>query len=255
MEREDAIDPDAPQGPSGRWDRDAADQALRLVRRASAGGPLQAEIEKEPSFGCCTVARLLGFNKNTVQRILQIKGWQVCQRAIGMRHRIEAVHPVATAPNESWSTDLCRVWAGRDGWTTLALVIDGHIRELLGWLLSRSGKVATAASTLEHALISRFGTLGKVTREALPISDSDLVFARRRYAALVRSYRLKQEFITPRCPPQNGMVERVIRALKEAAHPSQAFPQHPECQPRHRRLDQLLQPSSPTSGAAHENPR
>ena len=32
---------------------------------------------------------------------------------------------------------------------------------------------------------------------------------------LVRSYGLRQEFITPHCPQQNGMVERVIRTLKE----------------------------------------
>jgi putative transposase len=35
------------------------------------------------------------------------------------------------------------------------------------------------------------------------------------YTALVRSYGLRQEFITPHCPQQNGMVERVIRTLKE----------------------------------------
>ncbi|UEB22254.1 integrase core domain-containing protein [Bordetella holmesii] len=28
-------------------------------------------------------------------------------------------------------------------------------------------------------------------------------------------YGLRQEFITPHCPQQNGMVERVIRTLKE----------------------------------------
>ena len=123
--------------------------------------PFKAMIEKEPSFGYRTVAWLLGFNKNTVQRIFPIKGWQVRKRPIGMRPRIEAVPSVATAPNERWSTDLCRVWAGRDGWTTLALVIDCHTRELLGWHLSRSGKATTAASALEHALISRFGTLGR----------------------------------------------------------------------------------------------
>ncbi|MBL3587808.1 hypothetical protein JMM61_21115 [Rhodovulum sulfidophilum] len=42
-------------------------------------------IEEEPSFGYRTVAWLLGFNKNTVQRIFQIKGWQVRKRAVGIR--------------------------------------------------------------------------------------------------------------------------------------------------------------------------
>jgi putative transposase len=32
---------------------------------------------------------------------------------------------------------------------------------------------------------------------------------------MVRSYDLRQEFITPHCPQQNGMIERVIRTLKE----------------------------------------
>jgi putative transposase len=68
---------------------------------------------------------------------------------------------------------------------------------------------------LEHALITRFGTLGKVTREFLLRSDNGLVFTSRRYTALARSYGLKQEIITPHCPQQNGMVERVIRTLKE----------------------------------------
>ena len=89
---------------------------------------------------------------------------------------------------------MCRVWAGRDGWVTLALVIDRHIRELLGWHLSRSGKATTAASALEHALISRFGTLGRVNNEFLLRPDNGLVFTSRHYTALVRSYGLKQEF-------------------------------------------------------------
>ncbi|MBP0484860.1 integrase core domain-containing protein [Sagittula salina] len=32
---------------------------------------------------------------------------------------------------------------------------------------------------------------------------------------MVRSYGLKQALITPHCPQQNGMVERLIRTLKE----------------------------------------
>jgi putative transposase len=46
-------------------------------------------------------------------------------------------------------------------------------------------------------------------------SDNGLVFTGRSYTALLRSYGLRQEFITPQTPEQNGMVERVIRTLKE----------------------------------------
>ncbi|RII83235.1 hypothetical protein CJO09_06415 [Neopusillimonas maritima] len=134
--------------------------------------PIKAMIEESPSFGYRTVAYLLGMNKNTVQRIFQLKGWQVKKRAIGFRPRIQALPSVASAPNERWSTDLCRIWAGRDGWATLALVINCHTRELLGWHLSRSGKATTAGSALEHALIARFGTLGRVAEPFLLRSDN-----------------------------------------------------------------------------------
>lgn len=158
--------------------------------------PIKAMIEENPSFAYRTVAFLLGFNKNKVQRIFQLNHWQVRKRPIGMRSRIQALPSVATAPNERWSTDLCRIWAGKDGCTSLSLVIDCHTRELLGWHLSRTGKATTAASALKHALITRLGTLGRVNREFLLRSDNGLVFTSRHYTALVRSYGLKQEFIT-----------------------------------------------------------
>ena len=98
--------------------------------------PIKAMIEAELSFGYRTVAALLGFNQNTVQRIFQLKNWQARKRAIGHRPRIEALPSVAQTPNERWATDLCRIWGGRDGWLVLALVIDCFTRELLGWHLS-----------------------------------------------------------------------------------------------------------------------
>ena len=94
-------------------------------------------------------------------------------------------------------------------------MIDCHTRELLGWHLSRSGKTKTAEMAVEQALIIRFGTLGRVPTPFLLRSDNGLVFTSRSYTALVRNYGLRQEFITPHCPQQNGMVERVIRTLKE----------------------------------------
>ena len=183
--------------------------------RPELAAPIKQMIEAEPSFGYRTVAGLLNMNKNTVQRIFRLMGWQVRKRAVGMRLRSEALPSVAQAPNERWATDLCRAWGGRDGWLTLALVIDCYTRQLLGWHLSRTGKASTAAAALEQALITRFGTLGRVPAPFLLRSDNGLVFTSRHYTRLVRSYGLQQEFITPHCPQQNGMVERVIRTLKE----------------------------------------
>ncbi|HHA2554513.1 hypothetical protein [Stenotrophomonas maltophilia] len=40
-------------------------------------------IEAEPSFGYRTMAALHGMNKNTVQRIFQLKGWQVRKGPLG----------------------------------------------------------------------------------------------------------------------------------------------------------------------------
>jgi putative transposase len=177
--------------------------------------PIKQMIEENPSFGYRTVAYLLNFNKNTVQRIFQLMHWQVRKRPVGFRPRVKAMPSRASAPNERWATDLCRVWSGRDGWATLALVIDCCSRELLGWHLSRSGRSKTAESALEQALIARFGTLGRVPTSFLLRSDNGLVFTSRSYTALVRSYGLRQEFITPHSPEQNGMVERLIRTLKE----------------------------------------
>ena len=57
--------------------------------------------------------------------------------------------------------------------------------------------------------------LARVPRPFLLRSGNGLVFTSRLYTRLVRSYGLRQAFITPHCPQQNGMVERLIRTLKE----------------------------------------
>ncbi len=57
--------------------------------------PIKALIDQDPSYGYRTVAGLLNMNKNTVQRIFQIRGWQVKKRPIGFRPRVEALPSVA----------------------------------------------------------------------------------------------------------------------------------------------------------------
>jgi putative transposase len=46
-------------------------------------------------------------------------------------------------------------------------------------------------------------------------SDNGLIFTSRSYTALARSYGLRQEFVTQHSPEQIGVVERLIRSLKE----------------------------------------
>ena len=99
------------------------------------------------------------------------------------------------APGQHCATDLCRVLARTS---------------------PRSGKVTTAASALEQALIMRFGMRGRVvTKPFLLRSDNGLVFNSLAYTCLVRRYGLNQEFIALHRPQQNGMVKRVIRSLPE----------------------------------------
>lgn len=66
-------------------------------------------------LGYRPVASLLGMNKNTVQWILQFKGWQVRKRTLGQRPRIEAKESRAERHGQRWATDLCRVWGGKEG--------------------------------------------------------------------------------------------------------------------------------------------
>jgi putative transposase len=46
-------------------------------------------------------------------------------------------------------------------------------------------------------------------------SDNGLIYQSRRFRSACRDYRLRQEFITPYTPEQNGIVERFFRSLKE----------------------------------------
>ena len=176
---------------------------------------VKSVIERFPTYGYRRIAFMLGWNRKVVQRICQLKGWQVRKRPKGHRPRVSALPSIAREPDQRWATDLARIWCGRDRWCHIALVIDCASRELLGWRLAAHGNACTAEAALEEALIHRFGHLGRVSGPLLLRSDNGLVFTSSRYTTTVRAYGLTQEFITPYSPEQNGMIERFIRTKKE----------------------------------------
>ena len=192
----------------------AVKQAPRVNELLAAR--IKALIEAEPYAGYRTIAHLLGLNRNTVQRINRLKGWQVRTRPIGFRPRARSMPSVASRPNERWSTDMTRVWCGQqDRWVALTAVMDCHTREILGWRLTRSGNAKAAEATLEDALIGRFGSLARLAQPLTLRSDNGLVFTSRRFTVTVRRYGVEQEFIQPHTPQQNGMIERLFRTMKE----------------------------------------
>ena len=77
-------------------------QAKRRSRRINdaLAARIKRVIDTLPYAGYRTVAWLLGENKNSVQRIFQLKGWQVRKRRSGHRPRVQSLPSAASRPNE-----------------------------------------------------------------------------------------------------------------------------------------------------------
>ena len=111
--------------------------------------------------------------------------------------------------------DVTHVPCGADGWGHLTAVIDCHDREVTGFEFALRGRAKEAERALEEACLARFGTLRPHGPTPMMRRDNGLIFQSRRFRAACRDYRLRQEFITPYTPEQNGLIERFFRSLKE----------------------------------------
>ena len=96
---------------------------------------VREKMAQFPTYGYRRLALLLNMNKKAVQRILQLKGWQVKKRSKGHRPRAKAMPSQASLPNRRWAIDMTRVWCGNDGWSTLAAVIDtcSRVQAIFQW--------------------------------------------------------------------------------------------------------------------------
>jgi len=182
---------------------------------------LQRLIVQHPTYGYRRLWALLRFgagmrlNRKAVYRVLQLKGWFVNQRVVTPRPRVQGLKSRAQHSNERWAMDLTHVPCGADGWGHLTAVIDCHDRETTGFEFALRGRAREAERALEEACLARFGSLRPVGATPVVRSDNGLIFQSRRFRAACRDAHLRQEFITPDTPEQNGIVERFFRSLKE----------------------------------------
>lgn len=182
---------------------------------------IQSLIEQHPTFGYRRIWAMLrgregwGVNRKAVYRVLKLKRWLVHQRPWTPRPRVHGRVSRAARSNDRWAMDVTHVACGRDGWAHLAAVIDCHDREIIGYEFALRGRAKEAERALEDACLARFGTLRPTGTAPLLRSDNGLIFQSRRFRAACRDYRVRQEFITPYTPEQNGIIERFFRSLKE----------------------------------------
>jgi putative transposase len=184
-------------------------------------GQLHVLVKRHPTFGYRRLWALLRFgqkipvNLKKVHRIVQLRRWQVKERLVSPRPRVQQKVSRAERSNERWAMDVTHVYCGRDGWGHLAAVVDCHDREVVGFEFALRGRAKEAERALEAACLTRFGTLRPAQGAPTLRSDNGLIFTSKRFREACKFYRLSQEFITPYTPEQNGLVERFFRSLKE----------------------------------------
>ena len=107
-------------------------------------------------------------------------------------------------------------WIALTLWFAGRAMGSGGLYRFTGFEFALRGRAKEAERALEEACLARFGTLRPNGSTPVVRSDNGLIFQSRRFRAACRDYRLRQEFITPYTPEQNGIVERFVRSRKEA---------------------------------------
>jgi putative transposase len=202
-----------------------ADDEVSGSRKPLRDEPLAQRVRElareHPTYGYRRLWALLRFgdgllvNLKKVHRLVKILRLQVKQRLVAPRPRVQQRRSSTTASNERWAMDVTHLYCGQDGWGHLAAVIDCHDRQIVGFEFSLRGRSKEAERALEAACLSRFGMVRPPGNTPTIRSDNGLIFTSRRFRNACRFYHLRQEFITPYTPEQNGLIERFFRSLKE----------------------------------------
>jgi putative transposase len=191
----------------------------RVRRRRSNDADLEHRIrrliDRYPAYGLrrihACLRREIHVNRKKIHRILKKNSWQIFKKPKGHRPRVHGLISRSSRSNERWAIDTTHIFCGRDGWCHLTAIIDCFDRHIVGWRFSSRGVADVAAAALEESIRSRV-----INGESLTLrSDNGLVFGAKVFTRIARAWGIRQEFITPYTPEQNGMIERFFLSLKE----------------------------------------
>lgn len=226
---------EANEAPAGELDEggDTSSAMTAAASQPAPAEPLLARIKsiilEFPTYGyrrVCAILRKrdkLTINRKKVYRLMRNQRWLISQRQASPKPRVQKKRSRTEHSDERWAMDITHIDCGADGWGHLTAVIDCHDRELVGFEFALRGRAQEAERALEMACLARFGTVRPSGATPLIRSDNGLVFQSRRFREACRFYRLKQEYITPYTPEQNGLIERFFRSFKEECVWQQLF--------------------------------
>jgi putative transposase len=147
-----------------------------LIRRPAGAGPGRGrpgddaivELAKaNPTDGTRMVAaiasRELGepVNRKRAQRVM--RAHKLLQRSRNTDRRRRPGFFRVTRPDELWHIDMTKVWTAAHGWCYLHAIVDCCTREIPGWSLELRCRDDEAIAVVEHAVLTRGVTPGRLT--------------------------------------------------------------------------------------------
>lgn len=180
-------------------------------------------LDEEETFGYRRVWAHIRFkdgldvNIKKVHRIMKFKGWQcrLWNRPGRKGPKVERQRSAVDRPDTLWSTDLTKIYCGRDGWCPLIGVMDNGNREVVGYRFNRLGRALEATDALNQAVMVRYGSRETIPEGLRLRHDNGSIFLARYYIASTKYWGIDQEYIPSGKPDWNGVIERFFRTLKQ----------------------------------------
>jgi putative transposase len=150
---------------------------------------------------------------STVYRVLKTSNL-VCPWRRRMKRRREDAEK-ATRPDERWSTDIMQIQVGAGVYYVVSFM-DEYSRYLVHYEIT-TGTDGITTSAAAQAAIDTLpkGPDGKPQSKPEIRSDNGSGYISKEFKLVLKENGLGHHRITPHCPEENGLIERVHRTLRE----------------------------------------